>query len=228
MLSAELEHPGRPGAPPAIANDAVARNLLRRAQGAFQKWPEGFAGFRARVLGETATGAREGQVVFAASSGIDVECADPALRAQLFGLMRSVVTQRTPCFFDDGDGRFPICFAERPADSPWRPIDVRSRFGEQRYWIDPSGRVRRVERAVRGIRTLTVFEELARTSPGRVLPTVTTISILDEARGVRLWSETLSDTHRRVEHVWLPAGRRITSGAESRGLSLTLHDHELL
>ena len=30
-------------------DDALARRLLQRAQGAFQKWPEGFAGFRAQI-----------------------------------------------------------------------------------------------------------------------------------------------------------------------------------
>ena len=30
-------------------DDALARRFLQRAQGGFQKWPEGFAGFRAQI-----------------------------------------------------------------------------------------------------------------------------------------------------------------------------------
>jgi len=30
-----------------LQDDALARRLLQQAQGAFQKWPEGCAGFRA-------------------------------------------------------------------------------------------------------------------------------------------------------------------------------------
>ena len=41
-------------------DDVLARSLLQRAQGATQKWPEGFRGFRARVrcraLGREAVG----------------------------------------------------------------------------------------------------------------------------------------------------------------------------
>ena len=210
------------------ADDPAARRLLRRGQGAFQKWPEGFAGFRARLMCETARGQIKGCVAVAPPDRVEVICDEPHLRQWLENMLRVIVAERTPRFFDDGDGRFPISFLEGRSDAPGRPVNVQARLGELRYWIDSAGRIRQVERIARGLRALTTFDELVRTTPGRVLPAVTTTTTWDVTTGTLVSSESVRDSHRRLDHVWLPAARHVSGHRCNAPVAVSLLEHELL
>src|SRR5262245_35253554 len=83
---------------PTLAEDRLARCLLRRAQGAFQKWPEGFGGFRASVRCET-PGVVAGLVTVENADRIHVACDDPHAAAALHDMLRAIVLERTPRFF---------------------------------------------------------------------------------------------------------------------------------
>ncbi len=235
MLSAEIADPERffPSPPSAawrgpVADDPGARCLLRRAQGAFQKWPEGFAGFRASVRCATPAGVLPGTLCVAPPDRVEVQCEDPWLRARLAEMLRIIASERMPRFFDEGDGRFPISFADTLSDSRGRAIHVHARLGALRYWVDAKGRVRQMERIGEGLRVLIAFDELVRATPGRVLPTRTMISTWDLESGALLRSEAVHDVHRRIDHVWLPASRRIGGTGGEPPIDLTLDDHQLL
>jgi hypothetical protein len=193
----------------------------------FQKWPEGFAGFRARLCCETPRGAIEGRVAVLLPDRVEAECADAEVRLWLADTLRAIARQRTPRFFHDGDGRFPISFAPGAADDAGRAVDVHCRRGQLRYWINGRGRIVRVERVAQGLRAVTTFEELVRATPGRVLPARSSTITSDAATGALLHAEAIVDAHRRVDHVWLPASRRI-GAAGAPGRQLTLDDHQLL
>lgn len=217
------------GALPPSADDPSARCLLRRAQGAFQKWPEGFAGFRASVTCDTPHGVVPAEVLVVPPGRVDVTCEDVGLRTVLTDMLWSVAVDRTPRFFDEGDGRFPISFCDSGDDAATgRPISVHARLGQLRYWIDPAGRIRQVERIARGLRLVTRFEAFARATPGRVLPAQTTTSTWDLATGAVITSEAIHDSHCRIDHVWLPAARHITLARASVPVVLTLTEHTLL
>ena len=212
-----------------LIEDRLARCLLRRAQGAFQKWPEGFGGFRASARCETAAGVIAGRVTVETADRIDVACDDPHVAAALHDMLRAIVLERTPRFFDEADGRFPICFADGECQAAGRPIRVQVRSGELRYWVDTAGRIRQVERIARGLRTVMCHEELTRTTPGRLLPTRSTVYTWDVASGALLGAESIHDSHRRVDHVWLPAARRISRPRDDQPrLWLLLEAHQLL
>lgn len=216
------------GPSPRATDDPTARGLLRRAQGAFQKWPEGFAGFRASVRCETRNGVASGTLSVATPDHVEVRCDDPGLCAWLADMLRAIARQRTPRFFDEGDGRFPISFADGAPDSRGRAIDVHARLGALRYWVDAKGRVTQVERRAQGLRVLTTFDELVRATPGRVLPARTMTSTWSLSSGELLRSEAVHDVHRRLDHVWLPASRRIGGPCGAPPIELILDDHELL
>jgi len=230
LVSDDLSHP----APPAGTNlalppgDPTARCLLRQAQGAFQKWPEGFAGFRASVACETPHGMVIGQVTVAPPDRVDVTCDDPDLRTRLRDMLWGITIDRTPRFFDDGDGRFPISFGDGHDDALGRPVNVLARLGQCRYWIDGSARIRQVECIARGLRVLTTFEAFTRATPGRILPTQTTTCTWDLASGALLSSESLHASHRRIEHVWLPSARRISRNPGRSSVVISFDAHELL
>ena len=210
------------------ASDPTARCLLRRAQGAFQKWPEGFAGFRASVACETPRGLVNGQVTVAPPDRVDVTCDDADLRTCLRDMLWAVTVDRTPRFFDEGDGRFPISFGDGHDNALGRPVNVLARLGQCRYWIDGGARIRQVERIARGLRVVTTFEAFTRATPGRILPTQTTTCTWDLGTGALLSAESVHDSHRRIEHAWLPSVRRISGHSRGTPVVISLDEHELL
>ena len=210
------------------ASDPTARCLLRQAQGAFQKWPEGFAGFRASVACETPRGV----VSRTGHRGYSGPCGRHLRRPRSSDLPpRHAVEHHgrpDPRFFDEGDGRFPISFGDGHDDALGRPVNVLARLGQCRYWIDGSARIRQVERIARGLRVLTTFEAFTRATPGRILPAQTTTRTWDVASGALLSSESVHDSHRRIEHVWLPSVRRISGHSRRTPVVISLDGHELL
>jgi hypothetical protein len=228
LVSDDLSHSPRSAGVTYPAGDPTARCLLRQAQGAFQKWPEGFAGFRASVACETPRGVVAGQVAVATPDRVDVICDDPDLRTCLRDMLWGITVDRTPRFFDEGDGRFPISFGDGHDDALGRPVNVLARLGQCRYWIDGSKRIRQVERIARGLRVVTTFEAFTRATPGRILPAQTTTRTWDVASGALLSSESVHDSHRRITHVWLPSVRRISGHPGRPPVVISLDEHELL
>jgi hypothetical protein len=230
LVSDDLSHPpDHAGTAHAhLASDPTARCLLRKAQGAFQKWPEGFAGFRAFVTCETPRGMVAGHVLVGLPDRVEVVCEEPELRTRLHDMFWAIAVDRTPRFFDEGDGRFPISFGDGRDDALGQPVNVHTRLGHLRYWIDGSARIRQVERVARGVRVVTTFEAFTRATPGRVLPAQTRTCTWDMSSGAVLGSESIQDSHRRIQHVWLPSERRIGGHPGAAPIVISLGEHELL
>lgn len=200
-----------------VQDDPVARCLLQRAQGTLQKWPEGFRGFRAKIRCRTTGRDAVGTVYVKAGGQIEVLLADPYLGQWVEPALRGVAEERTPRFFKDGDGRFPITLGDADGHPLGRLVQVHRPRGEGlAYRIDMAGRIRQEERTHRGLRVLITLEEFARATPGRVLPVRVTRACWDLRTGTRLRSEVLKDTHCRLEHVWLPETRTATIGGSDR------------
>ena len=125
-------------------DDGAARILLQRAQGAFQKWPEFFGGFRARLAVNAAGSERSGWVEVGPDGAVEVALADADLSAWARTTLEALAAERRPAFFKDHDGRFPIAFDEDgPADTLGHLVVVRrGEFGDIRYRIDDRARVR--------------------------------------------------------------------------------------
>ena len=208
-----------------------ARSLLQRAQGALQKWPEGFAGFRAHLYCWTATREVRGWLRLVPGRRLEVCLPDVELRHYVQTSLERLANERTPRFFKDGDGRFLLTLdtTSNPHQGP--RIQVHHHQDKRVvYGLDSTGLLRFVEREVAGLRSVTVFEEYVRTAPGRVLPIRLSTAWFDVTNGTHLGSELVSDTHRRVDHVWLPASRHIVRTGRSgmQALRLELDDHMLL
>src|SRR5918994_1892965 len=131
------------GAPaPIPADDAGARRLLQQAQGAFQKWPEGFAGFTAIAHVRVRARAATGIVAVHPYASLEADFGDPECREAVAAFVARIVCERTPCFFKDGDGRFPVTFDTGDGDHGARRIIVHSPPRPCRYRIDATGRLR--------------------------------------------------------------------------------------
>src|SRR5262249_42024828 len=137
---------------------------------------------------------------------LEVCLPDVELRAFVRITLERLADERAPRFFKDGDGRFLLTLDTAPDQHQGARIQVYHHHGKRVvYGLDSTGRLRFVEREAAGLRSVTVFEEYVRTAPGRVLPIRLSTAWFDVANGAHLGSELVSDTHRRVAHVWLPA-----------------------
>jgi uncharacterized protein DUF3386 len=209
------------------ADDARAALLLQRAQGTFQKWPEGFRGFHAEIRCGSLEREAAGTVAVIPGRDIDARVDDPELATVVDTMLRHLTVARAPRFFKDGDGRFPITMP--PADG--HPLGSRIVVHEDdgrwhAYRVNAAGWLRVEERELDSTLAVTTFEECARAMPGRVLPTRTVTAFFDRATGALVRTETIVERHVRVDHVWLPESHRITvtgSGGGSTLLEFSAH-----
>lgn len=205
-----------------------AWSLLQRAQGFLQKWPEGFDGYRAHIRCEAGGRIAQGRVVVARGQAPVVELEVDDLRELVAARLLEHVDERTPRFFKDGDGRFQVDREPAADGEAW--IRVERPEGCVRYRLDPRGRIGAIERCHGERRTLTVIEEYARATPGRVLPARRRTSIHDARTDLCVGRQLLQETHCRVEHVWLSAGFGLESetGLGTRACRVELLAHQLL
>ena len=212
----------------ATTPESVARILLQRAQGFLQKWPEGFRGCRARIRCEARGCVTEGGVLVACGREPAVELEPSDIRARIRARLIELAEERTPRFFKDGDGQFAVYPEPDPEGERW--IRVERPGCATRYRLDPRGRIGAIERVERERQSLTVIEEYARATPGRVLPASRRIDARDVRTGACLGRERLLESLCRVDHVWLPAGWEIVAEceSESRALRVELFAHQLL
>lgn len=210
-------------------DDPTARRLLQQAQGLFQKWPEGFAGFRAEVTCGSRSRQLRGEVVVRSERDVQIDLADASMRAAVGSFCARVACERTPCFFSERDGRHPVAFAPRDGQ-PGERIIVRCPPRPVTYRVDAIGRVREVERRSDDITTLIVFLDFTRATPGRVLPVRVTVSSWNAITGAVLGYEAATRRDVRVDHVWLPAtcDMDVQGPADSDTLAIAFSRHRLL
>ena len=179
--------------------------MLQCAQGVLQKWPEGFAGRVELDLGDAG-----------------------ALGMWARGALATISAARTPQFFKDGDGRFPITFETRDQ----HPLGgaVRVHLGAESwriYRVDASGRIRQQENAGAASRTSATYDGFIRACPGRLLPTRIHMLNWDVSTQTVVETTEIEDAYGRRQHVWLPVQRRtvVVRGERRREFSFELLDH---
>lgn len=197
----------------------------------FQKWPEGFAGFAAAITCCEGQDRVDGEVRVFTHGRVDLRLEHRRLFAWAQASLRAISMARTPRFFKDGDGRFPITF--EPEDEHPLGRRVRVHLGGRAwrtYRIDAKGRIRQRENAEPTKCVTATYDALGRTCPGRVLPS--RIHILSRGVGSQSLIETaeIDDVYERRDHVWLPVCRRSTvaHGPDRREVVLELAGHVLL
>jgi hypothetical protein len=157
---------------------------------------------------------------------IDLE--PPAIRARVRARLIELAEERTPRFFKDGDGQFAVYPEPDLEGQGW--IRVERPGCATRYRLDPRGRIGAIERTEDQRRSLTVIDEYARATPGRVLPASRRIDARDIRTGACLGRQRLLESHCRVDHVWLPASWVVIAECESESpaLRVELFAHQLL
>jgi hypothetical protein len=218
-------------APGSVADHPVARSLLQRAQGATQKWPEGFRGFRARA--RLRAGGREalGIVTVRPHGQVDVELGDPQLDEVAASALSRVSEQLTPRFFKDGDGRYPISLGADDGHPLGRLVQVwRGRGEVVSYRIDPKVRIRQEEHQRDGWRAVTLVDEYLRATPGRVLPARVQTTSWDLRQGAPAGREEVVMTFGRIGDVWMPVSRLVSGdvGPARHSVRLDLDRHRFV
>lgn len=212
-------------------DDVHARRLLQCAQGALQKWPEGFRGFSATIQCEDGQNRVSGAVRVFTGGDVEVDLPDTAVSAWATGALSAISLARTPQFFKDGDGQFPITFEPEDDHPLGRAVRVHLGGSAYRaYRIDAKGRIRHQEHVEPTRRAAATYEALVRACPGRVLPTRTHILEWDVMTQTPIETAEVEDAYERRDHVWLPVCRRTTvaRAAARRELVLELSRHAWL
>lgn len=223
VSEALLQHP--------VWDDVLARELLQRAQGAFQKWPEGFVGFSATIRCREGDYEIAGDVHVFIGGDVEVNLSHPELRTWAESALRAISNACTPRFFKDGDGRFPITFEPEDGESVGRRVRVHLGGGSWRaYRIDPKGRLRQQEDAGATRRATATYDGFVRTCPGRVVPTRIHVFDWDAINQTPVERADIEDGYRCLNHVWLPTRRRATlaNGVSRHVVALELERHVLL
>jgi hypothetical protein len=214
-----------------VRDDVHARCLLQRAQGALQKWPEGLRGFVATIRCRDGRSTATGEVRVFSGGKVEVDLPDAAVSAWASGALSAISLARTPRFFKNGDGRFPITF--EPEDDHPLGRGVRVHLGgpaSRAYRIDAKGRIRHEEQVEPTRRAAALYHEFARACPGRVLPTRMHVLQWDVMTQTPTETAEIDDVYERREHVWLPVCRRttLTQGDVRRELVFELANHTWL
>jgi hypothetical protein len=226
-----LLRPGLESMEPLAQDELSARRVLQRAQGALQKWPEGFAGFSAAIRCREGQEEAVGDVRVFAGGRVDLGLGHARLSDWARASLGAISLARTPRFFKDGDGAFPIAFG--PADGHQLGRGVRVRLGGdawRAYRIDAKGRIRQEESAAPTKRVTATYDGFFRTCPGRVLPACSQIFEWDVVTQRVTETAAIEDAYERRNHVWLPVGRRaiVTQDLVRRELVFELSRHILL
>jgi hypothetical protein len=201
---------------PSLVDDAEARCVLQRAQGAIQKWPEGFGGFRARIRVRARSREAVGLVTVKPRGYVETEIGDGELDQLVIEGLGNLSELLTPRFFKDGDGQYPIAAGPDDGHFLGRLVQVRRSADEMvAYRIDSKGRVRLEEYQGRGRRVVTVVHEYLRATPGRVLPGRVQVTSCDLEDGRPERHEEIVTTFRRVGHIWLPESRLLAGQSAS-------------
>lgn len=219
----------------AAVDEPAARSLLQRAQGATQKWPEDFAGFRARIrvraLGRESVGLVTVRTAARAPAGVEVALPEDGLEPVAAEVLGQLAEQLRPRFFKDGDGRYPVSLGAADGHPLGRLVQV-WRPGDEvvRYRIDEKCRVRLEECQGGGRRAVSTMVDYVRATPGRVLPGHVETASWDLQTGARLRREEVLTTWCRLAHAWLPVSRcaRIEAGRDRHAVLVELCRHKLL
>jgi hypothetical protein len=212
-------------------DDVHARRLLQCAQGAFQKWPEGFRGFSAAIRCGDGHGHAVGAARVFGGGRVELDVEPGPLADWAARSLAALSLARTPRFFKDGDGRYAVTFEPEDAHPLGRGIRVHLGDGAWRgYRVDPKGRIRQREQADPTRRRTATYDTLVRACPGRVLPSRVQILDWDVTAQTVVETAEIEDAHERHDHAWLPLCRRTTvmqAGTRSE-LVLELSGHTLL
>jgi hypothetical protein len=197
----------------------------------FQKWPEGFAGFAAAMTCREGQQRADGEVRVFTGGRVDMRLDHGRLSAWAQASLEAISVARTPRFFKDGEGRFPITFELDDEHPLGRGVRVHLGGTAWRtYRIDAKGRIRQQETAEPTRRVTATYDAFGRTCPGRVLPSRIQVLDWDVASQSLLETAEIEDASECRNHVWLPVCRRttMTQGPDGREVVLELSRHVLL
>lgn len=190
--------------------DPAAYAMLERASKARQTMPDDVVSVSGTVTfiseGRTVSGTFEYSAERRAEikvDGLDAKGSDE-LRSQV----SSIFGHRTSGDFANGNGRYPITFADE-ATTGTRRIALNDE--SKSFFRVRKDEIVEVDREMHGSRFLITMLETKRTSEGKSLPKVFVVSYFDPQTKALLRSQYFKDDFTRVNGVWIPKRREVTT-----------------
>lgn len=216
---------------PAIADDAKARDALRRAFDNTARWQKDFKGFTADLTVNINGKELSGPVLVKGPREVSVQLADGDVQKWAQEQLSMIAVHRGPRTFEESDGKYVLTM-----EDDGHPLGTRLDIhGSNSFYRLKDDRITQINRKMAhgGMPpfafTINV-EESAVTQDKKNLTTKYTVYYFSPTEGKLNNVESFTDTHVRVGSSDLPASRRIIGFENGTVLvkSLTFSNHQLL
>lgn len=203
----------------ADTTNEVAHGVLREAQQAAYRFPEGFFGFRAHVtITEATSGGTKtasGTVTVGGPRSIELALEGDETLAQ-WGKQEigSVAGHRWPTSYEESDGRYGLVLDE----DPHHPLGSQITFQDDPFasvYRVANGRISQVTRSMGSMRFTITMQRHSETPDGRALPSEFTVSYWNTQQDRLTRSDIYSDRYQVVENVSIPATRTIVTADDT-------------
>lgn len=217
---------GAPGMEHAAA-EAAAHEALRRAYEAAYRFPPGFGGFGASVYYAWDREGWAGSVEARSPSDVRYEGAIRNADGQLHWEVGAIINQCWRVPYEETDGRMRLSLDGR--ENPLGRL-LRVEDGLDSAYRIQGGRVSQIERRFGDIKFSINIQERTFTEDGRALPAHFCVVYWSVERGRVIRTDIYRDGYIKVEGIYLPLGRRITTADDSGVTSrqILFRDHNLL
>lgn len=217
--------------PSTVADDPLARELLRRAFERTARWQADFKGFTADLTVNVNGNETGGPVMVKGPREVTVQLNDPEIQKWAQDQLSMIAVHRGPRSFEQSDGQYTLTMEE-----DGHPFGTKLIIhGSNSFYRIKNDRITQINRKMAhpGMPpfafTINV-EESALTQDGKNLTTRYTVYYYSPADNKLTNVESFTDTHRRVGASDLPATRRIIAfeGGQVVVKQLTFSNHRLL
>ena len=197
-------------APPTVADDPQARDLLRRAFEATARWPKDFQGFTADLTVNINGNQTAGSVMVKSPREVSVQLSDGDIQKWAQEQLGMIAVHRGPRSFEESDGKYSLTMEE-----DGHPFGIKLTIhGSNSYYRLKDNRITQINRKMAhpGMNpfafTINV-EDSTVTQDQKNLTTRYTVYYYSPTDGTLTNVESFTDTHFRVGACDLPATRRI-------------------
>jgi hypothetical protein len=210
--------------------DPQAYALLKAAHDARQVWPANFPGFTSQVSFDDNGRAFKGSISYTPAKGVEMKVAglDEQAGDWLREQLNSLLAHRRGGDFATRDGRHPITFGEDDKSPLGRLVCLNDSM-KSCYRVR-NGQTSQVNRAIGDERfTIDVLETTA-VEGGKYLPRHFTVTYFDAKSGDLKRADAFTDSHVKVEGIWMPSSRRVVRAENGRVTArvIEIHDPRIL
>jgi hypothetical protein len=189
--------------------DPTAYDALRDTRATRYYFTRNLAGFTADLTINDNGKVSTARLTYGADEGIDLrfQSPDESREPWVLEMVTNMLGHRRPASFIQGDGRWPIKYADDDKSPAGRKVLLNDPMNSSYRIRD--GRVTEVNRSAGDQRFIISIMEEIEAEPGRYLPRHFTVTYFDAKTGAIKRTDSFTDEYGKVRGVWVPVSRRL-------------------